>query len=366
MESTEGPATEDSGKAAVYPDDASRAASPSDVEQVQRLRDAYQHLKSELGKIIVGQEATIEQVVTALFAGGHCILIGVPGLAKTLLASTLSRLLTLSFKRIQFTPDLMPSDITGTDIIQEDADTGARSFRFFKGPVFTNMLLADEINRTPPKTQAALLEAMQERHVTVGEQTLPLPTPFFVIATQNPIEQEGTYNLPEAQLDRFLFGIRLNYPTATEELAIMKQTAAPESVPVNAVLDAEEILRIQSLIAKVPVADQVYHFALRLVRWSRPEDKNAPRYVKECLTWGAGPRAAKNLIHSAKARSLLHGRFHVTTDDVKKIAPPVLGHRLVTNFNAESEGISSYSIVDRLLQDIPLDPPIDPDHWDDT
>ncbi len=327
----------------------------SDVDQVRLLEKAHRDLTTELEKVIVGQAEIIELLLVGLFAGGHCILIGVPGLAKTLLVSTLSRLLSLSFKRIQFTPDLMPSDITGTDIIQEDPESGLRSFRFMRGPVFTNMLLADEINRTPPKTQAALLEAMQERHVTVGERTLSLPSPFFVIATQNPIEQEGTYSLPEAQLDRFLFGLRLSYPSEDEELEIMKQTTRPDTIPVETVLDAEDILRIQDVVPLVPVADHVYRFALRLVRWSRPDDAQAPQYIKECVSWGAGPRAAKGLVHSAKARALLHGRYHVTTEDVDKIAPAVLGHRLVTNFNAESEGITSYTMVERLLKDVPRD-----------
>ena len=335
----------------------------SDVDRVRLLEKANRDLTRELAKVIVGQRKIIEGLLISLFSGGHCILIGVPGLAKTLLVSTLSRLLSLSFKRIQFTPDLMPSDITGTDIIQEDPESGLRSFRFMRGPVFTNMLLADEINRTPPKTQAALLEAMQERHVTVGEQTLTLPSPFFVIATQNPIEQEGTYNLPEAQLDRFLFALRVSYPSEDEELAIMKQITRPETIPVETVLDADDILRIQDIVPLVPVADHVYGFALKLVRWSRPE-AGAPDYVRECLSWGAGPRAAKSLIHSAKARALLHGRYHVTTGDVEKVAPAVLGHRLVTNFNAESEGITSDTIVERLLREVPRDGTDEPQRRD--
>ena len=350
MESTDTP-----GKVSGKPEDASGSIAESDVQRAELLHSAYTRTKAELAKVIVGQEDVIEELVTALFAGGHCILIGVPGLAKTLLVSTLSRLLSLSAKRIQFTPDLMPSDITGTDIIQEDPGTGLRSFRFMKGPVFTNMLLADEINRTPPKTQAALLEAMQERHVTVGEQTLPLPSPFFVIATQNPIEQEGTYQLPEAQLDRFLYGIRLGYPSPTEELAIMKQTEDPESIDVNKILDAEQILSIQHVVPRVPAADHVYEFALRLIRSTRPDDPQAPNYVKECLSWGAGPRAAKNLMQSAKARALLHGRLHVNTEDVEKVALPVLSHRLVMNFHAESEGVTAHSIIGRLLEEIPRD-----------
>jgi MoxR-like ATPase len=332
-----------------------RQAEVPESERIALLHRAFRDLKAEIAKVIVGQEAVIEQLLTALFAGGHAILIGVPGLAKTLLVSTLSRLLSLSFKRIQFTPDLMPSDITGTDILQEDPQTGVRSFRFLKGPIFTNMLLADEINRTPPKTQAALLEAMQERHVTVGEQTMHLPAPFFVIATQNPIEQEGTYNLPEAQLDRFLFAVRVPYPSEDEELAIMKSTVKPEAIPLRKVLDAREILKIQELVPRVPAAEHVCRFALALVRLSRPDSPQAPPPVKECLSWGAGPRAAQSLIHSARARALLNGRAHVTTDDIEAVALPVLAHRLVTNFNAESEGITPDAIVKRLLAEAPRD-----------
>ena len=334
-------------------DSQSKPANPPslDAKRVELLHSAYQRLTTEIEKVIVGQKEVIELMLISLFSGGHAILIGVPGLAKTLLVSTLARLLTLSFKRVQFTPDLMPSDITGTNIIQEDPQTGVRSFRFLKGPIFTNMLLADEINRTPPKTQAALLEAMQERHVTVGEETYSLPSPFFVIGTQNPIEQEGTYNLPEAQLDRFLFAIKVRYPSAEEELEVMKRSTPPGNIPLQKVLNAEEILRIQEIVSRVPAADHVHRFALQLVRLSRPEEAGAPAYVKECLSWGAGPRAAQNLIHSAKARALLHGRFHVSTEDVETVAQPVLAHRLVTNFNAESEGITPATIIERLLKD---------------
>jgi MoxR-like ATPase len=324
-----------------------------DARRVELLHRAYGELRREIERLIVGQHEVIELMLIAMFSGGHSILIGVPGLAKTLLVSTLARLLSLSFKRIQFTPDLMPSDITGTDIIQEDPETGMRSFRFIKGPVFTNMLLADEINRTPPKTQAALLEAMQERHVTVGERTLPLPPPFFVVATQNPIEQEGTYNLPEAQLDRFLFAIRVGYPSEEEELEIMKRTAAPGSIELPVVLGAEEILEIQELVPRVPAAEHVFRFALRLIRGTRPEEPEAPPYVKECLSWGAGPRAAQSLMLAAKARALLHGRFHASLADVEAVAVPVLAHRLVTNFHAEAEGISGAGLVEKLLRDLP-------------
>jgi MoxR-like ATPase len=335
---------------AAPPDAAPQSA---DLRDVELLHSAYSKLTSEIEKVIVGQRQVIELLLISLFSGGHSILIGVPGLAKTLLASTLARLLSLTFKRVQFTPDLMPSDITGTNVLEEDARSGARAFRFLKGPVFANMLLADEINRTPPKTQAALLEAMQERHVTVGEETYALPSPFFVIATQNPIEQEGTYNLPEAQLDRFLFAIRVRYPSEDEELEVMKRTEPSHAVRLSKALGAEEILRIQAIVPKVPTADHVYRFALGLVRLSRPEEPRAPDYVKQCLAWGAGPRAAQSLIHAAKARALLHGRFHAATEDVEAVALPVLAHRLVTSFNAESEGITTEGIVEKLLRDAP-------------
>jgi MoxR-like ATPase len=318
---------------------------------VETIHAASTRISREIEKVIVGQKHVIELLLVSLFAGGHSILIGVPGLAKTLLVSTLSRLLSLSFKRIQFTPDLMPSDITGTDVLHEDRQTGSRTFRFLKGPIFTNMLLADEINRTPPKTQAALLEAMQERQVTVGEATYPLPLPFLVIATQNPIEQEGTYNLPEAQLDRFLFAIRVSYPSEEEELEIMKRTARPDKIALESVLDAEEITSIQELVPRVPAAEHVHRFALRLVRSTRPEEPGSPPYVKECLEWGAGPRAAQSLIHAARARALILGRFHVTTGDVEALAKPVLAHRLVTNFHAESRGITPIGLIDKLLAD---------------
>ncbi|MGQ9589051.1 MAG: AAA family ATPase [Planctomycetota bacterium] len=324
-----------------------------DARRAELLRTARDRIRAEIAKVIVGQTDVVDLLLAALFAGGHSILIGVPGLAKTLLVSTLSRVLSLSFKRVQFTPDLMPSDITGTDIIQEDPATGLRSFRFFRGPVFTNMLLADEINRTPPKTQAALLEAMQERQVTVGEQTYKLPSPFFVVATQNPIEQEGTYNLPEAQLDRFLLAIRVPYPSEEEELEIMKRTAQPWTIPLEKVLDAEAILAIQELVPRVPAPPHVYEFALRIVRGSRPDDPSAPPYVKEYLSWGAGPRAAQNLVLAARARGLLEGRLHAATEDVERVATPVLAHRLVTNFKADSEGVRPEEIVARLVRDVP-------------
>ncbi|MEE3181889.1 MAG: MoxR family ATPase [Planctomycetota bacterium] len=324
----------------------------SDNETAQLLRESSEQLRKELSKVVVGQHEVIEQMLIAMFCGGHSILIGVPGLAKTLLVSTLARLLNLSFRRIQFTPDLMPSDITGTDILQEDPDSGLRSFRFMKGPIFANMLLADEINRTPPKTQAALLEAMQERNVTVGQQSVALPAPFFVVATQNPIEQEGTYNLPEAQLDRFIFSIQVGYPAEEEELEIMKRTRAPESIELSPVLSEEDIIRIQALVPGVPAADHVYRFALKLVRRSRPEENDAPDYIRESLSFGAGPRAAQYLMAAAKARALLHGRFHVNLADIARIAAPVLCHRLITNFNADAEVITAQILVSMLLEDL--------------
>jgi MoxR-like ATPase len=325
----------------------------TDERGVELVHAAYRGLTEQIEKVIVGQQHVIELMLISLFSEGHSILIGVPGLAKTLLVNTLARLLSLSFKRVQFTPDLMPSDITGTSIIQEDPQTGVRGFRFLKGPIFANMLLADEINRTPPKTQAALLEAMQERRVTVGEETLDLPAPFFVIATQNPIEQEGTYNLPEAQLDRFLFAIRVSYPTEEEELQVMQRPRATRETKLETVLGAADILRIQEIVPRVPAAEHVHRYALKLVRLSRPEEAASPDYVKQCIAWGAGPRASQNLIHAAKARALLHGRFHASTEDVEAVALPVLAHRLVTNFNADSEGITPAAIVERLLRDVP-------------
>ncbi|HVR74534.1 MAG TPA: MoxR family ATPase [Planctomycetota bacterium] len=325
----------------------------TDERGVELVHAAYRGLTEQIEKVIVGQRHVIELMLISLFSEGHSILIGVPGLAKTLLVNTLARLLSLSFKRVQFTPDLMPSDITGTSIIQEDPETGVRGFRFLKGPIFANMLLADEINRTPPKTQAALLEAMQERRVTVGEETLDLPAPFFVIATQNPIEQEGTYNLPEAQLDRFLFAIRVGYPTEEEELEVMQRPRTTRETKLETVLGAADILRIQEIVPRVPAADHVHRYALKLVRLSRPEEAASPDYVKQCIAWGAGPRASQNLIHAAKARALLHGRFHASTEDVEAVALPVLAHRLVTNFNADSEGITPAAIVERLLRDVP-------------
>jgi MoxR-like ATPase len=320
-----------------------------DLAQIQNAHDAYQRMQEQLGKVVVGQADVIEQVLMAVFSRGHALLVGVPGLAKTLLISTISRVLDLSFKRIQFTPDLMPSDITGTDVLDEDKATGRRSFRFVQGPVFTNMLLADEVNRTPPKTQAALLEAMQEHVVTTGGKSYPLPDPFFVLATQNPIEQEGTYPLPEAQLDRFMFNIVVDYPSREEEMRIIRQVTAHRDVKLEKVLDAEQVIALQNAVGRVPVADHVIEFANDLARSTRPKSDEAPDFVKEMVAWGAGPRAGIYLVTAAKARAVLHGRYHATTADVAAVAIPVLRHRVLTTFNAEASGVTSDHIIRKLL-----------------
>jgi MoxR-like ATPase len=309
-------------------------------------------MQQELQKVIVGQNEVIEQLFAAVFTRGHCLLEGVPGLAKTLMVSTLARILDVSFKRIQFTPDLMPSDITGTNVLEED-EHGKRQFRFVEGPIFTNILLADEINRTPPKTQAALLQAMQEREVTVGRTTYDLPDPFFTIATQNPIEQEGTYPLPEAQLDRFMFNIKVGYPTADEEEKILATTTRNEKVEVRKVLSARSISNLQTLVSKVAVSEYIVKYASRLVRATRPKDPTAPQYVKELVDWGAGPRAGQFLINGGKALAAMEGRFSVAIDDMKKIAVPVLRHRVSTNFQAQAEGMTTEDVILRLLKDIP-------------
>lgn len=321
---------------------------------IRGLASAYSRLREEIGKVIIGQDDVIDQLLIALFSRGHCLLVGVPGLAKTLLVSTVAQILQLSFRRIQFTPDLMPSDITGTDVLQDDPETGQRAFHFMQGPIFTHVLLADEINRTPPKTQAALLEAMQERHVTVGSNTYRLPSPFFVLATQNPIEQEGTYPLPEAQLDRFMFNVRVEYPTAAEELRILKQTTGGHEPELKPALTGAQILALQEVVRKVPVAEHVFIYARDLVRASRPNEDTAPDFVKKFLSWGAGPRAGQYLILGAKARAILEGRFHVTTEDVKAVAIPVLRHRILTTFQADSEGISPDDVIQKLLQSVPV------------
>lgn len=323
--------------------------SNDDKAAVDQLHAVYGRLKEEIGQVIVGQQAVIEQVLMAVFCRGHALLVGVPGLAKTMLVSTLAQALDLSFRRIQFTPDLMPADITGTDVLEVDPETGRRGFRFVQGPVFANMLLADEINRTPPKTQAALLEAMQERHVTVGERTMELPAPFFVLATQNPIEQEGTYPLPEAQLDRFLFNIVVDYPDETEEREIIRRVTSPSSAKVSPLMSAADIIHLQEIVKRVPVGDHVIDFAAALARATRPKEKGAPDFVKELVAWGAGPRAGIGLISAAKAHAVLRGRFHATTRDVAEVAVPVLRHRVLTTFNAEAAGITSDEIIQRLL-----------------
>ena len=328
------------------------AEAGDDAELVAELNAAYAKMKAELGQVIVGQVDVIEQLLIAIFCRGHALLIGVPGLAKTLLVSTLSKVLDLGFKRVQFTPDLMPADITGTEVLEEDQGTGARSFRFVKGPLFANMVLADEINRTPPKTQAALLEAMQEHHITVGDTTYDLPEPFFVLATQNPIEQEGTYPLPEAQLDRFMFNIVVGYPTAEEEQRIIKQVTGTYKAKLEKSLDAESVLKLQEVVRRVPVADHVVEFASDLARASRPKEDDAPDFVKEMVGWGAGPRAGINLITAAKARAVLQGRYHCTTADVRAVALPVLRHRVITTFNAEAAGVTSDDVVRMLLKHI--------------
>jgi MoxR-like ATPase len=329
-------------------------ATPAEVQAVRELAAAYKRMTDQIGKVIVGQHQVVEQLLMALFSRGHCLLVGVPGLAKTLLVSTVSKIMHLSFKRIQFTPDLMPADITGTDILQDDPETQRRKFVFLPGPIFANMILADEINRTPPKTQAALLEAMQEHHVTAGAHTYHLPEPFFVLATQNPIEQEGTYPLPEAQLDRFMFNIIVGYPNRDEELAIMKQTTGNVRPAVETILGAEQIQQLQQIVRQVVVADHVFAYAADLVRATRPRDAGVPKFIPELISWGAGPRASQYLILGGKARAILHGRLHVTTDDIKEVAYPVLRHRLVTTFNADAEGITTDEVIGRLIKAIPL------------
>ncbi len=321
-----------------------------DVQAVERLHEVYGSLQRELGKVIVGQHEVIEQLLIALFAGGHCLLVGVPGLAKTLLVRTLAEALSLDFNRVQFTPDLMPADITGTEVIQEDRSSGERHFRFLPGPVFANVLLADEINRTPPKTQAALLEAMQEQQVTIGGERHPLPQPFFVLATQNPIEQEGTYPLPEAQLDRFMFEVLVDYPDEDEELQIIKQTTADIRPQVTATLGADEIQTFAQLVRRVPVADHLARYALQIVRQTRVGKGNVPELVSKYVSWGAGPRASQYLVLAAKGRAALHGRFCVGNEDIQAVALPVLRHRIIANFNAEADGVSTDAIVNHLLE----------------
>jgi MoxR-like ATPase len=329
--------------------------SRDDLVAAQELSRAYRQIRDEIGKVIIGQDLVVEELLIGLLARGHVLLVGVPGLAKTLLVSTVARISSLSFRRIQFTPDMMPSDITGTDILQDDPETGRRRFSFIAGPIFANMILADEINRTPPKTQAALLEAMQERHVSAGGVTYPLPDPFFVLATQNPIEQEGTYPLPEAQLDRFMLNVLVKYPTGEEELEILKRTTGDETPETAVVLTAGQIVAIQRLVRRIPVPDHVFQYARDLVRASRPQEPEAGEMVRKCVSWGAGPRAGQSLILAAKTRAVLQGRLHAGIADVREIAKPVLRHRIVTTFHAEAEGIGPEQIIAQLMEEIPAE-----------
>ena len=328
--------------------------STDDIALADKMKTGRAQIVTELRKRIIGQEDVLDLVLLTLFVGGNSLIIGVPGLAKTLLISTLARTLSLSFSRIQFTPDLMPSDITGTDVIEEDKATGQRQLRFVKGPVFANIILADEINRTPPKTQAALLEAMQEHQVTAGGFLHKLPEPFFVLATQNPIEQEGTYPLPEAQLDRFMFKSLIDYPAEEEEFRIIKLTTAPHQAEVQHVLAGDDILEIQHIVRKVPCADHVIRYAMRLVRSTRREKGEVPAFVQDYITWGAGPRASQYLVLAAKARAILQGRYFVSTEDIREMALPVMRHRIITNFNAEAESIKTDTLIEWLIRDVPV------------
>jgi MoxR-like ATPase len=341
----------------------SQAAQPSvpqtaqqELQIVQQCAAAHRRMRQEIGRRIVGQTAVIDDMLTAVFAQGHALLIGVPGLAKTLMVQTLAETMDLQFSRVQFTPDLMPADITGTEILEEDKASGKRSFRFVLGPVFANIVLADEINRTPPKTQAALLQAMQERKVTVAGTTHDLPKPFFVLATQNPIEQEGTYPLPEAQLDRFMFALKVEYPSADEELQIAKATTGPSTAPVAKLLNAQQVLFLQNLVRRVPISDHVAGYAVRLARATRPNAPEAPTLVSKYVSWGAGPRAVQYLVLGAKARAVLGGTLNVSCDHIRQVAPIVLRHRVLTNFAAEAEGIDSDRIVQHLLHIVPDSP----------
>ncbi|MFB3430996.1 MAG: AAA family ATPase [Phycisphaerales bacterium] len=326
---------------------------------IEQVKDAHTKLRAEIAKVVVGQDEVVDLMLMTLFCGGHALVVGVPGLAKTLLISTIARSLSLGFSRIQFTPDLMPSDITGTEVIEEDKTTGSRELRFVKGPIFANVILADEINRTPPKTQAALLEAMQEHQVTTAGVQHKLPEPFFVLATQNPIEQEGTYPLPEAQLDRFMFNITIGYPGEEEEVEIIRRTTSTQVAQPQPCLTSEDVLKVQQLVREAPVADHVIRYALRLVRATRikehSDDNPKPQIVRDYLAWGAGPRAGQNLILAAKAKAVLSGSFHVTPEHVRSVAKPVLRHRIICNFNAEADGVSTDDVIDRLLKDTPID-----------
>jgi MoxR-like ATPase len=332
---------------------------PADLQDLARLEQAHRRLRDEMSRVVVGQNEVVEQLMIAIFARGHCILEGVPGLAKTLMVSTLANCLSLNFTRIQFTPDLMPSDITGTEVLQEDRQSGTRHLQFIRGPVFSNILLADEINRTPPKTQAALLEAMQERQVSAGGKRHVLMDPFFVLATQNPIEQEGTYPLPEAQLDRFLFKVFVGYPTPEDERQVYRRTTGSETDQVSKVLDGLEIPHLQKIVRSVPISDHVLDYVMALVRATRAGEPGRPDYIPRWVSWGAGPRAGQALILAAKARAALHGRTSVTIDDIRAVAKPVLRHRLVTTYAAQADGQTPDTIVEALVRDIPVRPGAD-------
>jgi MoxR-like ATPase len=323
----------------------------SDVKLVEQLNEAIKKIKAEIAKVIIGQDEIIEQLLISLLARGHCLLVGVPGLAKTLLIKTLAEVVDLKFSRIQFTPDLMPSDITGTELVEEDPVSKKRNFRFIPGPIFANVILADEINRTPPKTQSALLEAMQEHKVTTAGITSTLSEPFFVLATQNPIEQEGTYPLPEAQLDRFMFNLWLDYPSFNDEMKIAESTTSEYKPSLNKVINAKEIINFQDLVRKVPVSENVIKFAVEIVNRTRPINDNSPEFIKHWISWGAGPRASQYLLLAAKTRAITQGRFTPNLDDVKFALIPVLRHRIITNFNAEAEGVSSVEIIKKLITD---------------
>jgi len=324
----------------------------NDIEIVKQLNKSHQNIVQEISKVIIGQQQVIDELLISLLARGHCLLIGVPGLAKTLIISTLAKVLDLKFNRIQFTPDLMPSDITGTEVIEDDKTTGHKTFKYVKGPVFANIVLADEINRTPPKTQSALLQAMQEHEVSAAGTTYTLDEPFFVLATQNPIEQEGTYPLPEAQLDRFMFNIWVNYPAKDEEEQIVHSTTSAYSPDLKTILDAGDIIKLQDLVRRVPVADNVVSYAVKLVRHTRPNNEGTPKFVRDWINWGAGPRASQYLVLGAKTRAVLDGRATPDIEDINIMAKPVLRHRLVTNFNAEAEGISTTDVIEKILKEL--------------
>ncbi len=328
----------------------SHAVSEGDLQATKDLRDLYEKMAQELSKAIIGQSEVVERLLICILARGHSLLMGVPGLAKTTIINSLAQIMSLDFSRIQFTPDLMPSDITGTDILQESDQPGRREFVFVKGPIFGNIILADEINRTPPKTQSALLEAMQEHRVTASGKVFELPSPFFVLATQNPIEQEGTYSLPEAQLDRFMFLIHVDYPTAAEELRIAKETTGVVAQKLSHIISAEQVLKFQEVVQRVPVPDHIYETAVQWVRASRPKSEDAPDFVKEWVTWGAGPRAVQYLIRGAKARAVLRGSYLVRLEDLVAVAEPVLSHRILTNFHAQAEGVTSLTVINKIIE----------------